>query len=170
MKKIIVLLVIAAGISAAFVQQSTQLLIPGKGIEGYVTVGASTSSEIKTKFGTAYKEVNHYTELGGSKTVFSVERQYARQGISFYFRPESDTVFCVKVKAPYKAKTDKGITLGVSTMQEVRSTYGPADFYADGPDMFLEYAGIKFYTASGASEADVLKQKVSKIAITEFGE
>jgi hypothetical protein len=167
MKKIIVLFVLAVA-ALSFVQSTQQLLIPGKGIEGYVTVGGTTSTEIKTKFGAGYKEINHYSELNGSKSLYSVERRYARQGVSFYFKPNNDTVFLVKVKLPYAAKTDKGIVLGTSTMQQVRDAYGAADFYADGPNMFLEYPGIKFYTTSGSNEADVLKQKVTIISITEF--
>lgn len=168
-KKGIVLFLIAAGISVAFVQQATVLLIPGKGIEnGYVTVGGSTSTEVKTKFGTAYKEVKHYTEISGSKKHFSTEYVYAKQGVSFYFKPDKDTVFCIKVKSPYKAKTEKGIVLGTSTMQEVRDAYGAAEFYSDDKYMFLEYPGIKFYTSSAKTEAEALKQKVTVISIVEF--
>jgi hypothetical protein len=167
MKKIIVLFVFAAT-ALSFVQQTQQLLVPGKGIDGYVTVGATTSSAIKTKFGEGYKEVKHYSELNGAKSLYSIERRYERQGVSFYFKPNNDTVFMVKVKLPYAAKTDKGIVLGTSTMQQVRDAYGVAEFYADGANMFLEYPGIKFYTASGTNEADVLKQKVTVIGITEM--
>lgn len=165
MKKIIGLLVLSV-VAISFVAETTQLLIPGKGIEGYVTVGATTSTEIKTKFGSAYKEVKHYSELNGTKTLFSVERQYPKQGVSFYFPPDDDTVFCVKVRAPYKGKTDKGIVLGTSTLQDVRDAYGAADFYADDSNMFLEYPGIKFYTPSAKTEAEALKQKVTIISIT----
>lgn len=169
MKKVIVLFLVAAGISVAFVQQATVLLIPGKGIEsGYVTVGATTSTEIKTKFGAAYKEEKHYTEINGTKKHFSTERAYVKQGISFYFKPDKDTVFCIKVRAPYKAKTEKGIVLGTSTMQDVRDAYGTAEFYSDDKHMFLEYPGIKFYTSSAKTEADALKQKVTVISIVEF--
>jgi hypothetical protein len=167
MKKLVVLFVFAV-LALSFVQQPPQLLVPGKGIEGYVTVGATTSTEVKTKFGEGYKEVNHYSEVNGAKSLYSIERRYARQGVAFYFKPGNDTVFCVKVKAPYSAKTDKGIVLGNSTMQQVRDAYGTAEFYADGANMFLEYPGIKFYTPTASTEEVVLKQKVTIISITEF--
>src|SRR5688572_15109687 len=139
-KKMIVVFVIAGALtSVAWMEQVTQILVAGRGIDGYVTVGATTSTEIKTKFGAGYKEVKHYTELQGTKTIFSVEHVYAKQGISFYYKPNKDTVFCVKVKPAYKAKTDKGIAAGTSTMQEVRDAYGNADFYSVEGSMFLEY-------------------------------
>lgn len=169
MKKAVVLFVLAAGISVAFIQQATVLLIPGVGIEkSYVTVGASTSTEIKTKYGASYREVKHYTEINGVKKHFSTERNYTKQGVSFYFKPNKDTVFCIKVRQPYKAKTEKGIVLGTSTMQEVKDAYGAADFYSDDQFMFLEYPGIKFYTSSAKTEADALKQKVTVISVVEF--
>lgn len=168
MKKVIVLLLAAGFVSVSFVQQITHLLVAGKGIEGYVTVGASTLTQIKTKFGEKPTEIKHYSTIGGTKTHFSTERSYPKQGISFYFPPNSDTIFCIKVKAPYKAKTEKGIVLGTSTMQEVKDAYGAADFYSDDQYMFLEYPGIKFYTSSAKTEADALKQKVTVISVVEF--
>lgn len=168
MKKVIVLFVLA-GTGLSFVQQGQQLLVPGKGIEGYVTVGATTSTEIKTKFGATTKVVKNYTEVdGGGKKLYSTEWRYDKQGVTFFFRPDSDTVFCVKVKSPYKAKTDKGIVLGTSTMQDVRDAYGAAEFYSADSDMFLEYPGVKFYTKSAGTEAEVLKHKVTMISITEI--
>jgi hypothetical protein len=168
MKKMIVLFLAAGLVSVAFVPQATDVLVAGKGIDGYVTVGASTSTQIKTKFGEKFTEIKHYSTATGTKTHFSTERAYPKQGISFYFPPNSDTIFCIKVKQPYKAKTDKGIALNTSTMQQVRDAYGPAEFYSDEKNMFLEYPGIKFYTPSAQAEADALKQKVTMISITEF--
>lgn len=172
MKQIMVLFVAAAGLMSLTLADTMQLLLPGRGIENYVTVGASTKTEIATKFGSAYKEVKHYsTAIGtGTKKLFSVERSYAKQGISFYFYPEKDTVFCIKVRAPYKAKTDKGIVAGTSTMQEVRKAYGPAEFYTVDDKMMLEYPGIKFYCVSAGSEEAALNKKVEIISIVKFDE
>jgi hypothetical protein len=172
MKKIMILLVLAAGLMSLTAEDPMQILLPGRGIENYVTVGATTKTEITTKFGTAYKEEKHYTTAIGTGTrqLFSIERSYARQGISFYFYPDRDTVFCIRVRAPYKAKTDKGIIAGTSTMRDVRKAYGAAEFYTADNRMMLEYPGIKFYCASAASEEDALSKKVDIISIVKLDE
>lgn len=172
MKQIMILFVAAAGLMSFTLADTMQLLLPGRGIEGYVTVGASTKTEIATKFGSGYKEIKHYSSaIGtGTKMLFSVERSYEKQGISFYFYPDKDTAFCIKVRPPYKAKTDKGIVAGTSTMQEVRKAYGPAEFYSVDNQMMLEYPGIKFYCTSAGSEETALSRKVEIISIVKFDE
>jgi hypothetical protein len=72
------------------------------------------------------------------------------------------------VRAPYNAKTDKGIIAGTSTMQEVRKAYGPAEFYTVDDKMMLEYPGIKFYCASAGTEEAALSRKVEIISIVKF--
>jgi hypothetical protein len=149
MKNALIILIIAAIGSFSFIDETTNLLIPGVGVEGYVTVNVSTKNEIKVKFGSNGKEVKHYTSEieTGKKQLYSIELEYKKQGISFYFHPDSDTVFALHVYPPYKGKTSKGIILGTSTMQDVENAYGKTDWFFAGDAMFLEYPGVDFRTS-----------------------
>lgn len=178
MKKLLLIaLIIPAVLSLSFLDETLQVLIPGVGIENYVTIDASTKTEIKTKFGSDFKEVEHYTtQIGtGNKTLYSTELQYKHQGVSFYFRPGSDTVFALRARSPYKCKTGKGIVLGTSTMQDVQDAYGKTEWIFAGDLMFLEYPGIAFYVpfkgkfpVSETVQQAALKKKVEIIGITAF--
>lgn len=178
MKNLTFIPVLAAGlISLSFIQQTLGLLIPGVGIENYVTINATTKNEIKIKYGNDYKEVNHYSEVGTGKTLFSVEYVYKKQGVTFYFKPDRDTVFAIHVMPPYKAKTSQGIVLGTSTMQDVQDAYGKVEWSFTNTQMFLEYPGIAFYLpfngkfpVSEQTQNDALKKKVTMIGITEIKE
>jgi hypothetical protein len=171
MKKIIVMVILGAA-TMSFVQQATESLVPGVGIEGYVTLGATTQNEVFVKYGNVYTEIKHTSEVkanGARPQVVSIEHQYKTQGVSFFYRPDKDTVTAIHVKPPFKAKTSKGIIMGESTLQEVENTYGKADIYEADDLMFTEYPGIRFYVkGKGLTEAQVMQQKVIKIAIIQI--
>lgn len=179
MKKTLTALAIgtAAVFATAFVADTQDLLIPGVGIENYVTVNATTKNAILVKYGKGGTEQKHYsTQAGtGTKTLFSTELVYKQQGISFYFHPSSDTVFCIKARVPYKAKTEKGIVLGVSTMQDVVNAYGKTDWVFAGDEMLLEYPGIDFrvpfkgeFPVPQKVQDEALSKKVAVISIKGF--
>lgn len=181
MKRIALVFIIAvfAASSLSFVSDTLEMLIPGVGIENYVTVNATTKTAIRTKYGSDGKEEKHYsTTIGtGTKSLYSTELIYKKQGVSFYFRPESDTVFCIKTFAPFKGKTDKGIVLGTSTMQDVANAYGHAEWIFSGKYMFLEYSGIDFrvsfdgkFPVLQKTQDEAMNKKVEVIAITGFEE
>ena len=180
MKRILFISVVLAGmLSFSFIQETLELLIPGVGIENYVTINATTRTEIKTKFGNNGTEVKHYTAIAdlGTKVLYSTELQYKSQGISFYFHPDRDTVFAIHVRAPYKAKTVKGIVLGTSTMQDAEDAYGKVEWSFTDTQMFLEYPGIAFYIPFNAKfpvskevETNALKKKIEMIGITAIEE
>lgn len=173
MKRIIIIPVLLSALfSLSFVQETMELLIPGVGIENYVTINATTKNEIIVKYGSGYKEIKHYSEAkaGARPGLVSIEHQYKNQGISFYYRPDRDTVFSIHVSAPFKGKTAKGIILGQSTLQDAEDAYGKADIYEADDKMFTEYAGIRFYVnkGKGLTEAQIMQQKIVKIAIIEI--
>lgn len=146
---------------------TTELLVPGVGIENYVTLGVSTKNEVKIKYGNDFTVKSNYSTAAGVKTLVSDEMNYKKQGITFFFHPESDTVFALHVQSPFKAKTSKNIVLGESTLQDVENAYGKKDIFASDNLMFEEYPGIRFYVlgGKGVTEEQLLTRKVVKIAI-----
>src|ERR1044072_3414140 len=180
MKRILFISIVLAGFfSFSFIFETLQLLIPGVGIENYVTINATTLNEIKVKYGTGYKEVKHYSAIddGSAKVLYSTEWQYAKQGVSFYFRPDRDTVFAIHVRTPFKGKTTKGIIIGTSTMQDAQDAYGKVEWSYTDTQMFLEYPGISFYVPFNGKfpvpktvEENALKKKIDMIGITAIEE
>ncbi len=103
----------------------------GVGIEG-IKVGRSTSADVVKKFGKRYRrEVNK---------KYSNQMTYDRLGLSFYTcqSDKRSVIFLIEIKAPYKAKTSRGVTLGLSTKEETEKIYGK-------PSEGFEYRGINFY-------------------------
>ena len=176
MKKTLLIITLALGfMSMTLIDETPTRIIPGIGIEGYVTVNATTSGAVKTKFGTDYKEVNHYITTGGSKSLYSVEHLYKKQGVSFYFRPNKDTVFAIHFFPAYKGKTDKNIVCGVSTMQDVINAYGNVEWAYTDNEMSLDYSGIAFiipfsgkFPVPESVQTAALTKKVAEIAVRGF--
>lgn len=106
----------------------------GSGFDGIV-VGKSTLSDVKKKFGRNYKLVKH--------KKYSYQLVYPG-GISFYAcqSDKKQQVFDIELRAPYQAKTAKGITLSKSTLADVQRIYGKN---ADGG---LQYRGVSFFYAN----------------------
>ena len=106
----------------------------GVGIEG-IAVGSSTTADVIKKFG------KNYVKKTYGKYSFSLN--YARLGLNFYYcqTDKQKEIFDIEIRAPYKAKTSKGIILGKSTLEEIYKIYGRS---ADG----LEYKGVSFFYAN----------------------
>lgn len=169
MKKMLSITLVAI-IAAGFTADTEELLVPGVGIENYVIINATTGNEIKVKYGSVYKEIKHTQEWTTQPFVYSIERRYEKSGLSFFFKPTSDTVFSIHAFAPFKGKTGKGIVLGKSTLLDAENAYGKADVYEAGNLMFTEYPGIRFYVNKGTNltQDQIMKQTIVKIAITEI--
>ena len=103
----------------------------GVGIEG-VTVGSSTADGVIKKFG------KNYVKKTWGKYSFSLN--YSKLGLAFYYCQTDKTkeIFDIEIRAPYKAKTSKGVILGKSTLEDIYKIYGRS---ADG----LEYKGVSFF-------------------------
>lgn len=103
----------------------------GVGIEGIV-VGKSTMADVIKKFG------KNYVKKTYEKYSFSIN--YPKLGLAFYYcqTDKRKEIFDIEIRAPYKAKTSKGIILGKSTLDDIYKIYGRS---ADG----LEYKGVNFF-------------------------
>lgn len=121
----------------------------GVGIPG-ATVGRSSAQDIIKRFGTGYrKEVNK---------KYSYQLTYDRLGLSFYYcqADKKEKIFLIEIKQPFRARTRRGVTLGVSTKEETQKIYGK-------PREGFQYPGINFYynrygSRTVISEIDVLER------------
>jgi hypothetical protein len=103
----------------------------GVGIEGLV-VGKSTMKDVEKKFGKDYNWIVN--------KKYSYQMTYPKLGLSFYMC-QSDPrreIFVIEIKAPYQAKTSRGVVLRQSTVEDIERIYGKLK-------SGLEYRGISFY-------------------------
>jgi hypothetical protein len=108
----------------------------GSGFDGIV-VGRSTRADVIKKFGKNYKTKNF--------GKYSTQLIYPG-GMSFYYcqSDKRQQIFDIELRAPFKAKTGKGITLSQSTLQDIYRIYGKKPLQSNGlPD--LEYRGVSFF-------------------------
>ena len=128
--------------------QKPGVIREGVGIEGIV-VGKSTMDDVIKKFGRDYKWLTN--------KKYSYQMTYAHLGLSFYIcqADKRKEVFVIEIKAPYRAKTGRGVLLGQSTVEEIEKIYGKLK-------SGLEYRGISFYYKRVGK-----KRIVSTIDVTE---
>ncbi len=105
----------------------------GVGFEGIV-VGKSTEGDVIKKFGKDYK-LKTYKK-------YSYQMIYPG-GVSFYFcqADKRKQIFDIEIRAPFEAKTTKGITIGKSTLEDIYKIYGKTK------DGGLQYRGVSFFYA-----------------------
>jgi hypothetical protein len=105
----------------------------GVGFDGLV-VGRSTMADVTKKFGKDYKLKTH--------KKYSYQMIYPN-GVSFYVcqSDKRKQIFDIEIRAPFEAQTSKGITLGKSTLEDIRKIYGKT---SDGG---LQYRGVSFFYA-----------------------
>jgi hypothetical protein len=103
----------------------------GVGFDGIV-VGKSTMADVSKKFGKDYKLKTH--------KKYSYQMVYPN-GVSFYVcqSDKRKQVFDIEIRAPFEAKTSKGITLGKSTLEDIQRIYGK------NKDSGLQYRGVSFF-------------------------
>jgi hypothetical protein len=109
-----------------------KLVKEGVGLDG-INVGRSSAEDVIKKFGRSFKLVKY--KKYSAQMVFS-------GGISFYYcqSDRKKTIFDIELRAPFQARTSKGITLSKSTLEDVYKAYGKSK---DG----LEYRGVSFFYA-----------------------
>lgn len=112
-------------------QENYNIVKEGKGMSG-ITIGRSSMDDVIKKFGKEYKWLVN--------KKYSYQMNYYRLGLAFYIcqSDKKKQVFVMEIKAPYKAKTSKGIILGKSTLEDVQKKYGKLK-------SGLEYRGVSFY-------------------------
>jgi hypothetical protein len=111
--------------------QKVNVIREGVGVEGII-VGKSTMVDVVKKFGRDYNWVVN--------KKYSYQMTYAKLGLSFYIcqSDKRKQIFDIEMKAPYRAKTSRGIVLGQSTVEDIEKVYGKLK-------SGLEYQGISFY-------------------------
>lgn len=120
-------------VNAQNAKQTNNVKIVREGV-GFdsIRVGRSTEADIIKKFGKNYKIKNF--------KKYSYQMIYPG-GYSFYIcqADKRKQIFDIELRAPFEAKTSKGITLGKSTLDDIYKLYGKN---ADGS---LQYKGVSFY-------------------------
>ena len=123
-------------VSAADAQSTKQankakVVKEGVGFDG-IAVGKSTQADVVRKFGKNYK--------------FKTHKKYSYQmiypgGLSFYIcqSDKRQQIFDIELRAPFEAKTSKGIILGKSTLDDIYKIYGR------NRDGGLQYRGVSFF-------------------------
>jgi hypothetical protein len=104
----------------------------GVGFDG-IRVGKSTMADVAKKFGKDYKLKAH--------KKYSYQMVYPN-GVSFYFcqADKRKQIFDIELRAPFVARTSKGIELGVSTLEDIYKIYGKRK-----KDEGLQYPGVSFF-------------------------
>ena len=66
---------------------------------------------------------------------------YPKLGLAFYMcqSDKRKQIFDIEMRAPFQAKTSKGITIGKSTLEDIYKIYGKRK------DGTLQYPGVSFY-------------------------
>ena len=121
----------------------------GVGFDGIV-VGKSTMADVIKKFGKDYNLKTH--------KKYSYQLIYPN-GVSFYVcqADKRKQIFDIEMRAPFEAKTSKGITIGKSTLEDIYKIYGKKK-----KEEGLQYPGVSFfYVKSGG------KNTVTVIDIVE---
>ncbi len=136
-KHLFLIILLFAGFAISTEAQTVKTATAGVGVAG-IKVGKSTRSDVIRKFGKTFE-----TEKHGK---YSYQLKYD-SGISFYFcqADNRQTIFDIEMRAPYKVKTSKGITLSKSTVADVKKSYGKSK-------TGLRYRGIEFYYANFRGE------------------
>ncbi len=152
----------------AWVLQSfgqTNLLIPGKGIEGIsVVLDSSNISDVIKQFGEDYLI---------STTALVTYYQYNKKGLTFQIDPydKNQIVRSISVEYPFQAKVHNGIVLNESTMNEVWKLYNENGCFTSGDYAWRPQKGISFYIKRDPSKKGFNpKEKIFKIKIHNDGE
>lgn len=113
-------------------KQKVKVVREGVGFDG-ITVGRSTENDVIRKFGKDFKLKKH--------KKYSAQMIYPN-GMSFYYC-QSDKrrqIFDIELRAPFEARTSRGITIGKSTLEDIYRIYGKKK-----PEEGLQYRGVSFY-------------------------
>lgn len=136
-KTLFLIILLFAGFAISAEAQNIKTAKEGVGVEG-IRVGKSTRSDVIRKFGRDFK-----TDKNGR---YSYQMMYDN-GLSLYFcqADRQQQIFVVEMRAPYRAKTSKGITLSKSTTSDIQRIYGKSK-------KGLRYRGVEFYYATFQGE------------------
>src|SRR5215213_10372073 len=120
-----------AGAQSTKQTSKVKVVKEGVGFDG-IAVGKSTMADVTKKFGKSVQLKTH--------KKYSSQMIYPN-GVSFYVcqSDKRKQIFDIEIRAPFEAKTSRGITLGKSTLEDIYKIYGKK---ADGS---LQYQGVSFF-------------------------
>lgn len=116
-----------------------ETIIPGEGYANFV-LEKTSQAEVEQTLGKNYELIEHNS--------YSIELYYKALGVSFYFyqdQPERN-VFTIRFHESFNGKTDKGISLNSTTIEDVIKIYGEPQWTGcDGCyEWTARYQGIGF--------------------------
>ncbi len=118
------------------VKQTEKVVVvkEGGGFNG-LKIGKSTMADVVKKYGKDYKWIVN--------KKYSYQMTYAKLGLAFYMcqADKNKEIFDMEIRAPFQAKTGRGVVLGKSTLEDIYKIYGKSK---DG----LEYRGVNFFYAN----------------------
>ena len=128
-------------------------IIDGFGVSGII-VGRSTMSDVVARYGEDFELVAH--------NKYSYEAKYKGLGLSFYYcyTDEEKKIFSIKIKPPCHGRTNRGIIVGESTLQDVFDLYGTVKPYTTTvrETWAFKYQGIEFHIAYDSKLNGVLDE------------
>lgn len=143
----------------------TNMLIPNKGIEGIsIVIDSSTISDVIELYGTDYTI--------SEKTLITNYR-YDKIGLTFQIDPhdKNQIIRSISVESPFKAKTENGIVLNVSTMKDVWHIYNDKGCLTSNTYAWNTQNGISYYIRKDPNQKGFdVNEKICKIEINNNGE
>lgn len=159
------LLISAFLITSSITFGQTNLILPNKGIDGIPVVLDSTNiSEVIEFYGTDYSK---------SEKALITKYQYEKIGLTFQIDPydKNQIVRSIYIESPFKAKTENGIVLNESTMDDVLELYNEKGCFASKSYVWRPQNGITFYIRKDPNKKGYdTKEKIYKIEIHNDGE
>lgn len=150
---------------SSFAFGQTNLILPNKGIDGIPVVLDSTNiSEVIELYGTDYSK--------SEKTLITKYR-YEKIGLTFQIDPydKNQIIRSIYIESPFKAKTENGIVLSVSTMDDVLELYNEKGCFASKSYVWRPQNGITFYIKKDPKKKGYnTKEKIYKIEVHNDGE
>jgi hypothetical protein len=143
----------------------TNVLIPNKGIEGIsIMIDSSTISDVIEIYGTDYNI---------SEKTLITNYYYDKIGLTFQIDPydKNKIVRSILVQSPFKAKTENGIVLNESTMNDVWNTYNDKGCFTSKTYVWNTQNGISYYIKKDPNEKGYdAEEKIFKIEINNDGD
>lgn len=159
------LLISAFLITSSITFGQTNFILPNKGIDGIPVVLDSTNiSEVIEFYGTDYSK---------SEKTLITKYQYEKIGLTFQIDPydKNQIVRSIYIESPFKAKTENGIVLNESTMDDVLELYNEKGCFASKSYVWRSQNGITFYIRKDPNKKSYdTKEKIYKIEIHNDGE
>lgn len=145
----------------------TNMLVPNGGIEGVsIVIDSSKILDVIGEYGTEYTL---------SEKTLITSYQYTKLGLTFQIDPydKNQIVRSISVESPFKARTENGIILNESTMEDVWNTYNDKGCFTSKTYAYNTQNGISFYIKKDPKEKGYdPKEKIYKIEVNnddDFG-